>query len=403
MRRRRRSGSAGEPTASSAAAVTAGRGVQLQTQQPRALPSQSLPAAHIDDAAHVRLPLEEVTIRAAAAAARAAPIAEPLPRDAADGVLIWSALPGAVARVRAAYTMAQLARIRRTLARMTVPLLRAATRLFDRPAPRAAQLAAELAAAGAGAADAAGAACGYAALSEMLEAAAPWVDSTAALATARGLPLAGPDGIPVYYFNGNDDAPRALYAGGVSGAMRDPLRWLMHAHTLMLVGGRVTYERALTALTGASSVGVTPPPLTGTADQLGRLPLPAVWVALTDGGRIHPADVATEAGTFLLLALTYDATTTLAAVMHRTAANARPSLARTGATPIFVPGVIPLLPRLHAHPGLRVAHAPYADEKAVRGARAPTRVHPGGALEAALTPLWTLAGDGTSWRFEGFA
>ena len=378
--RRQRGSSASAPTAPLAAVLP-----------------QETPTALADRFARsfVRLPLERVATAAGAAAVLAVDIRSPLPAGAAASVLCWTALPGAVRRVRASYTMAQIVRIRRTIARMTTPLLRAAERIFDRSTPTRAALDAEENDAGLSNSHK------YAAeVAEMLSPSVKWVDSTVVAATAHGLPLASDDASrgPIYYYAGNDDAPRSLYGGGVAGAMRTPMRWLMHAHSLMLVGGRDAYTRVLRGLTGEERVSA-PPLLVGDHDYLGRLPRAALWSALIDDGRAHPADMATESGLFLQFTLTFDVTVAVATAARRlmTAVNVPES--RSGEPTSLAPSPIFVVHRMIAHPGLCVAHVPHAARLAPSAAA--TSVSADGRLPVMDVPLWTPSVDHSQWDFHG--
>lgn len=343
-----------------AGAVPSGPPVTSTVTPPATQPGGlSAPVGHLSVARHKLLPLDAAARAAGASAVSRTAIDAPLPPSAAAETLVWRALPRVVSALRSRYSRAQLARVRTTLARLVAPLLRAAERVLQRPAPTRDELLRE--AQGAGKVGAA--ADAYA--REVLEAlSGDWPDG-------RGV-----DG--VYAFRGNDDA-------GAPGAMRNPLRWLMHSHTLLLTGGRRAYERVAADLlgeprgvVGALRVRLAP----GGSDALGAAPLPALWDALTSRGAARPERAGTEEGSFLLWALEFDALTTLASTFHRMNAQSRPQH-RPGEplpqrSPAFLPAVLELVPRITAHAGLRPRHG-------VEGA----------------VPRWKLTADESQWVFDG--
>ena len=331
----------------------------------------------------VRLPFGRGASSTKAAAERvliAARSGAEIARADADAVFIWAALPGTVARLRAGRTMAALTQIRSHLSRLSAPLMRGAARVFDRPTPTAAELAAEL--------DACvtqnispGARASWLHVGDMVATSPP--DACAAVSAAAGLPLVGADGGALFHFDGNDDA-------GAAGAMRNPLRWLMHAHRVMLEGGPNAWK------TGVARLGSAPLPgervrldlLVG--DKLHAMPRPAVYDALCNNGRFDPSHMPTEAGSFLLWALDYDALSASATAFHRVASQSRPpSAARPVANPTFLPAMLDMVPRIHAHPELRAAHVPHAD-KGEAGFQALPKV-----------PGWCLSQDGATWTPSG--
>ena len=410
---------------------------QSSSQSPsRALPSRSLSSAENVAATFVRLPLDAEALAAGAAAIRRTDVRARLPASASSSVLVWSALPGAVSRARARYTAAHLVRIRTTLNRMAVPLVCAAERVFDRVHPTREELRAE----GGG-----GDQCpvDYLDVADMALAPPAAVEggssggSGSATAGAR-LPPCGPaspdgtPGLPIYYFAGNDDA-------ATGGAMRNPMRWTMHAHRLMLVGGRGAYEAALRGLTGAPSVGPAPLSLSAHAAGGGGL-LPSltrsdVWTRLTLDGSMSPAHMSTEEGSFLLFTLGFDALTSAAVVNTFVLSQSRPAPSRSPPAPSFMPAFLELLPRILAHPTLRAVHASYAITAAAAAAAATTvsvglksaspaaggatgsSSNPSGGGESGIStvwftddagfvpipalPLWTPTADESWWTYGG--
>jgi hypothetical protein len=330
-------------------------------------------------------------LRAAAAALAAAPPHAPLPLGAANAAFTWAALPAVVAAVRARYSLRALAAIRGTLARLSVPLLRGAARVFDRVAPTAGEVEAELAELGAGERLTAAEAAEYRALPACMG------------ATLQRSAVVG--GVTV--FAGNDDA-------GVEGCMANALRWQSHAHRLMLVGGRAAYEEAVGALLGcggggaaaaaagrAAVVSPTPLALHSSSDPLSRTPRPLAWRHLTRGGACLPRDTATELGTFLLWTLSYDTLVTLAVGAHRVASQSRlppppPASAGVEGPPTFLPATIALMPRVEAHAALRRPHAGCSSLPPPAAAR--------GFFKPCAVPLWRLSADEATWtEMEGTA
>ena len=338
----------------------------------------------------VEAPPRAALAAAAAALAAAAPHA-PLPLEAANAAFTWAALPPCVAAVRARYSLGALARIRGTLARMSVPLLRGAARVFDRVLPSAAELAAELAALPPSERFSAGEAAEYLTV--------PAAMGCCLLRSARV------EGCTVYA--GNDDA-------GVEGSMANALRWQAHAHRVMLVGGRAAYEAAVGGLLGGAAGGggggaaragraavVSPTPLAlhSTTDALARLPRALAWRHLTCAGAALPRHTATELGTFVLWTLCYDTLVTMATSAHRVASQSRvpePASApgaRVEGHPTFLPATLALLPRVEAHGALRRAHAGCSSQPP-----------PGGFFPPCAVPLWRVSADQATWtEMEGVA
>jgi hypothetical protein len=213
--------------------------------------------------------------------------------------------------------------------------------------------------------------------------------------------------------------------------MRNPLRWLMYAQWLALVGGRAAFERAIGGR--GAVVGVRQPmgltPEEGAHDAVARAPRAALfrdmfWGARAasaasaaprgglgggPGGALAPAAVASEAGSFLLFALAPDTAAAHFATAARLSVQNRPPTgpaadggAAPGAKratapggeggalpPSFLPGLLQLSPRMLAHPELGAPRALRADGGVEVGA--PPSI-----------PLWRMSADRSTWHFVGF-
>jgi hypothetical protein len=326
--------------------------------------------------------------RASGGPAASVPLVE---QEAAS--FVWPVLPAVAAQLRRrGWRGAKLARVRITIARLCAPLLRAATRVFHREPPTAAELAAELAASGGGAASS------YEGVGDMIAGEAP--DSTALRPGEEGLDAGGPH--PVFVYRGNDDA-------ALAGAMRNPLRWLMHAHRLMLVGGRAAFEAVaadlLQAPAPACLLGVRHSTAAfcadGPDDAVGCAPLPLLWARLAAEGEraaplglaaaLAPARMATEAGSFLYGVLEFDELSKLATCFHRLQASGRAPLrsaprptAPGSRPPRFMPPALDWVGRALATPQLRCAVSPAGEPQ-----RVPARA-----------PRWRNVDSGAWWELD---
>ena len=352
------------------------------------------------------------------AAAAASPGAAALPLAAAHEVLVWSFLPQAYAALRARYTAGELVALRRTLCRMSLPLLLACERLFDRrPAAlaRARAPADAQRAAAAFAAVAAGARLPEAEFEEALEVALgghALAADTSLPAAASGVAAATPEGFPVHLFAGNAGGE----AGFAPGRMGEPLGWFAHAQYALLVGGRGGYERAAALVLAPPGAGGGPP---RPADfLLGRrlptclshadaAPLRAAHpqevlraLCVVGGGgcgsasaplAVPPGGAPTEAALLLSMALSYQSWAASAIGFQRGAGQSRLSRER-GGLPHFFPGAVALVPRIMAHPGLRRLYddCGLSAERDAQGFLPPPR-----------TLRWQPSADETQWLPRG--
>ena len=314
---------------------------------------------------------------------------------------------------------------------MSAPLLRAAQAVFDRVVPTRVELEAEVAAAAAagrvevpvGRVGGGGGHLltpthtpGYVGGGEEMMGCAPPPPLTPTTAGGGGASGGGGGGGSggACIFAGNDDA-------SVKGCMANALRWQAQAHRIILVQGRAAYEGAVgELLVGSSSsssssprprrgvkmaekeagkeervvweergygavVSPTPLALHSAGDHLAGLSRPLAWEYLTCHGAVLPADTATELGTFLLWALSYDTLVTLAVNGRRVGAASRPPRGPPGEVPTFLPATLALLPRIAAHAGVLLGHCSY------------TSAASGGVLAPCKVPLWVLSEDGSTW------
>ena len=386
-----RAGSAGakKRTAGAAGAAVAAGAAPPPPPPPPALADENTPIVTQVLRRHVLLPTPPSQLTAACAAlaqSRSLKPAQalqpaPLPLGAANALFTWAALPAVVAKLRARRTAGKLAAIRGTLARMAVPLMRGCARVCDRVVPTRQELESDLRSA----------ALSPAAAAEYLE-----------LERAMGPQLRPPTQAldnETLVFAGNDDA-------GVEGSMGNALRWQCHAHRVMLVEGRGAYEAACAALLGVRPVTealVSPVPLAlhSTQDALARLPRAAAWEALTCAGTCLPSTTASELGTFLLWALSFDALHTLAVNTHRVNSQSRAPgvrVRRAGEAaaepsqglPTFLPATLGLMPRIQAHPDLRRGHSHCSSLPEHAGGK-------GGFLPPCTVPLWRMNQDQSTW------
>ena len=196
--------------------------------------------------------------------------------------------------------------------------------------------------------------------------------------------------------------------------MSNPLKWYQHALRIVLEGGRGVYEEILMGLLLGEGGGqqrhpadsprreggrVVKPPspallsllspplrLASDSDHLASLSPPALFHILTHYGEFSPRDTHTEASTFLLFTLAWDALHTLAVNHARVSAQSRPTPPVT--MPSFLPAILSLTPRILAHPALQ------------------TPIHTCSATGrtdgvAAHVPLWGFSnedGDFATWR-----
>jgi hypothetical protein len=201
-------------------------------------------------------------------------------------------------------------------------------------------------------------------------------------------------------YRGNDDA-------ALAGAMRNPLRWQMHAHRLMLVGGRDAFEAVAADLLQAEapaclldtrhSLAAAPE---GPDDAVGNAPLPLLWARLVgEGARaaplglaaaLSPAKMATEAGSFLYGVLEYDELSKLASCFHRLSSSSRLPLrsaprptAPGSRPPAFMPSALEWIGRALASPELRCAVSPLGE-----------------AMPAARAPRWRNVDAGAWWELD---
>lgn len=274
------------------------------------------------------------------------------------GRFTWDVLPAALTAVVASYggsrysdVLPALLACREATNRACFPLMWACDVLFGRPPPPLHALFRELEEVGetrhSGAeVDEASWASLYLTLPVMVEGVP--LDVAAGHPRERGLPATTPDGRPIHHFAGNDDA-------GITGAMRNPLRWMMYAHSILL---RSPAElRAVNARLSAL-VGV-PPHDPAFLTNLRRAPKVALFRAIlpVDGnGRVayHPGRVCTEAGLFLTFLLHAPVVRCHAVSNHRLMAQSPPVRDRQtpGSLPFFLPAFLPLIPRLCAYPCL---------------------------------------------------
>ena len=325
----------------------------------------------------VRLPFNvDIATAAAKRVITAAHKGGEISRADVDAVFIWAALPGTVARIRSGRTMASLTHVRSTLNLMSSLWLRGAARVFDRPVPTPLELIAELASCVTPISPYARASWSH--IGDMITGKIP--DVSAAVSTAAGQPLNHvTDGAPLFHFAGNDDARTA-------GAMKSPLRWLMHAHRVMLEGGPRIWKAAAIHLGGGLPLDTRVQLDVGT--NLNSLSPPTVWDALCVGGRFDPSTMSTEAGSFLLWTLDFDALSSAATAFNRVASQSRPPRTRpTTDIPTFLPAMLDFVPRIHAHPELRAAHVPHAS-----GGK-----ESGDFQTSASVPDWCLSQDEATW------
>ena len=188
--------------------------------------------------------------------------------------------------------------------------------------------------------------------------------------------------------------------------MRNPLRWAMHAHRAMLVGGRAAFEAVASDLLAeeapACLLGRRHVTGADAPDVLGRAPRPLVWARLTGHGaraaplglaaeELNPARMATEAGSFLFCALEYDELQKFATCFHRLASSSRLPLrsaprptAPGNRPPAFLPSALEWVGRALAHPQLRCAVPPCG----------------GALLPPARAPRWRNVDEGAWWELD---
>lgn len=304
-----------------------------------------------------------------------------LPLHASNEAFVWRNLPGTMERVFATYSDTELLRIRATINRMTLPVLRACERVFWRAPPTAAELEKEAAAVGllpapasdsaaaavapepdsaggvrrrkaspSGAARTAGTPGGKASpvetaafdqhalflqLGEMIEG-TPVMPGAGETVTVAGVEH------PVAAFAGNDDA-------AVTGAMRNHVRFGMYAQWLMLVGGKAAYEGVLGGDATTSLLNKRLPTHTNAPDFIGKAPVAQLFAALNPSADVNVSQMATEAGTFLLAATNYDMFARVVANTRMMAMTARPKADKLAPLPALLPGFLGFIPRLAVH------------------------------------------------------
>lgn len=334
----------------------------------------SEPVAVTHSRTYIRLPLSADTQAAAERVLACARSRREVSRADFDAVFVWSALPGTVARLRAGRSMAALTRMRSIINRISAPFQRAAARVFDRPTPSNSELESEIRR------------CRES-ISARAQASWPHVGDMvvglkpdSSVSTARDdQPSSG----GLFSFAGNDDA-------NIAGCMQNPLQWRMHAHRVLLEGGREAWQHGVTTLLGAEGFPIGQRiPLGERGDALCRTPRPVVWDNLCVKGRFDPAEMATEAGSFLMWTLDFDTFSATATAFHRVASQSRPLRSRPAANPTFLPAMLNMVPRMHAHPSLRSAHSPHA----ALGCH--------GFLPSAVVPGWCLSDGESVWTPSG--
>ena len=374
---------------------------------------------------------------AAAVVAGAAGALGPLSVSAAHEVFVWSFLPAALARVRQTYNAAELVALRRSICRMSLPLMLACERLFDLPVlwPVNAETLRRAATAHATflhPADAEEESCFFDLLDVLRagqdfapDASLPQRDGSSAGGSSSSVGSGTTtDGFPIYVFRGNDDAGPQYSPGRMSG----PLQWNMHIQYLLLVGGRQAYEAAVTSVTGGPVSAFLlnqrlPTVLSHPAAAcIAQRPLRHLYAGLSiitttanpslssssNGSEptvVRPGDAPTEASLFLPMLLSYNSWATTVIGTHRASSITRPNSTRVtspqGRLPSFMPAAMSLLPRLLAHPSLRRLYDDYG--LSTPGASAP------GAGAAAADPFlplsrvhrWQQSADQSLWTRAG--
>ena len=339
-----------------------------------------------------------------------------LSENASNAAFVWATLPECVANLRRkGWKGERYARVRITLNRMIIPLLRACERVFQRVVPTEADLKHELEAAAKSLSSVGGIntqdalACLHGTSYESIES---FVCGKRADFTAPvGLPNRDSNDLPIYYFDGNDDA-------GVPGAMRNPLRWGGFCQRLVLCGGRDLYEAVVHDLEAGFdsksdaqwSILGRRLATVGTSDHLGQASLPIVWGCLTGHGPrsrtlfsslvkkkkiksaaevqwvLEPSSMATEIGSYLFCALEYTEFTKMARSFSRLLGQSRPPLPgspRAEEQASFLPSCLEWVPRIVAEKRLRTNVS--ADGESI--------IRP----DKFVIPRWRLNSDLSDW------
>jgi hypothetical protein len=291
-----------------------------------------------------------VARRAAALAVSKASLAAAVDVDASSLVFTWRHLPEVVRVARVAKNDEERAADSAALDRVCAPLVRAAERVWWRPAPSSVVLDAE---ADAYEADAlrSGAGNAWADLQRAVVAAASpgddWRARYRLLAASNtevrarpGTPqffrVAGVDfDAPVTDFGDNDDAPGDT---GV-GAMRNHLRFKLYAQWLLLMGGQSSL--------GANGAALRI--LRDDASALESSPLPLLFRALAPTPALSPNAAATEASSFLWGVHDYDSLAAAGEKAWIVAATSKPPSAVPAVSVGPGPAFAELMPRLAAH------------------------------------------------------
>lgn len=214
------------------------------------------------------------------------------------------------------------------------------------------------------------------------DAAAP--DHNAALGSASALKASSPAGA----------AAAAALLG--HGALRNPARFALAAHWLMLVGGRRAYEAAVARAAAALAAPASP-----ARDA-------ALFASLAPDlhAQLSPLAVGSESGSFLLGATDYASFALFASRARMTLMNARPAATPNppAALPPFLPGFLELIARFAAHGAAaeRMATSAAAASAAADGSgRGSGRATPSAtaalAREAAANPAGILGGGLVTW------
>jgi hypothetical protein len=343
-----------------------------------------------------------------------------LSEDASNAAFVWATLPDCVANLRRkGWRGEKYARVRVTLNRMIIPLLRACERVFQRVVPTEADLKLELEtstktllSSGINAKDALACLTGTSYSNIESFVCGKRRDFTA----PEGLPHRDSSGLPIYYFDGNDDA-------GVPGAMRNPLRWGGFCQRLVLCGGRDLYEAIVQDLElGFESNNNDKKDkqwsilgrrfsTAGTSDHLGKASLPVVWGCLTGHGPkanglvsslikkrkiksfedvqwvLEPSSMSTEIGSYLFCSLEYTEFTKMARSFSRLLGQSRPPMPgspRAEEQASFLPSCLEWVPRIVAEKRLLT----------IISADGETIIRP----EEFVIPRWRLNEDLSDWE-----
>lgn len=336
-----------------------------------------------------------------------------LTEETANEAFVWATLPECVAALRRkGWYGEKYARVRVTLSRMIVPLMRACERVFQRVVPTVSTLQSELEAAKK-----------EASLSEESEEKRACLEKTSyedieSFVCGKRLDFTAPvdfpnrdeNGLPIYYFNGNDDA-------SIAGAMRNPLKWGGFCQRLILCGGKELFEAIFYDLeSGCNSKFIQKNILNrrfatyGNKDALGQASLPLVWGCLTGHGPrarkllstlssnknmdvltnnrwvLEPKSMATEIGSYLFCTLEYTEFTKMSRSFSRLLGQSRPPMPnspRAEDQASFLPSCLEWVPRIVAEKRLRT----------IISSDGETIIQP----EHFVIPRWKLNDDLSDW------